>query len=135
MCRSLQWHFLSCKAKVSSVWRRPDHTIPCHSQSCQFVRVLVPAAYGSNMLSGELVSWPGLPNLGQMAAHWALKSNCAAQDSLPANVLLPWLFLSAQWPVFLQSCFTCQHSAVCRQTYLIQFPSKLNGSKKPIHRM
>lgn len=41
-----------------------DQTISCHSQPCQFVYVHAPAAYGGNMLSGELVSWPGLPSPG-----------------------------------------------------------------------
>lgn len=50
--------------KVISDWCRPDHTIQCHSQPCQFTRVHAPAAYGGNMLSGELVSWPGLPDPG-----------------------------------------------------------------------
>lgn len=51
------------------------------------------AAYGGDMLSGELVSWPGLPIPGQMAAHWALNSYRAARDFPPADAVLPWLFL------------------------------------------
>lgn len=49
----------SASAKASNVWCRPICTIPR-----QFVHVHAPAAYGSNMLSGELVSWPGLLSLG-----------------------------------------------------------------------
>lgn len=46
---------------------------------------------------------PGLasPAPGQMAAHWAPKTNCGAQDTQPAPLLLPWLFLTAWWPLFL----------------------------------
>ncbi|CAF96038.1 unnamed protein product, partial [Tetraodon nigroviridis] len=39
--------------------------------------------YGGDMLSGELVSWPGPPSPGQMAARRALRSSRAAGDSAP----------------------------------------------------
>lgn len=106
--------------KVSSVWCRPDHTILCHSQPCQFVRVHAPAAYGGNMLSGELVSWPGLPSPGTDGDSLGPEEQlcCSRYSARSGLVLLPWLFLSAWWPLFLQRLFTCQDSSVCRWTLI-----------------
>lgn len=102
-----------------------DQTLQCHSQPCQFTRVHAPAAYGSNMLSRELVSWPGLPGPGTDGGSLGPEDQLWSSRYSAHSVLLPWLFLTAWWPLFLQR-LTCQHSSVCRWTLdLIGFLSEL----------
>lgn len=92
------------RAEIRSAQLGAEHTIPCHSQPCQFERVHASAAYGYNMLSGELVSWPGLPSPGTDGGSLGPeKQNRTAQDSGPTPSLLPWLFPSARWPLLLTS--------------------------------
>lgn len=57
-----------------------SHAILSHASLCMYMlqqHMAVTCCQGS--LSPGLAS----PALGQMAAHWALKSNCAAQDTRP----------------------------------------------------
>lgn len=78
---------------------------------------------------------PGLasPALGQMAAHWALKSNCAAQDTRPA---LSSYLGSSCLPGGLFSYSASSHAKTppCSGD-LIWFPSKLNGKENQINKM
>lgn len=94
----------------------PSHAILSHASLC--VCVHAPAAYGGSMLSGELVSWPGLPSPGTDGSSLGPEEQLCCSRYSPRSVLLPWLFLSAWWPPFLQLLFTCQHSSVCRWTLI-----------------
>ena len=116
--------------KVSSAWCGPDHTVPCHSQPCQFVRVHAPAAYGGNMLSGELVSWPGLPSPGtdggslgpeeQLRCSRYSAPLCPLTLALPVCLVASFLTAPPHMPRLL---------CVLVDSDLIGFPSKLNGKE------
>jgi len=83
---SLVWHFLTSRygqlILELAAQTRPYHLMPfAGMQVCVYIfqeHMAITCCQGS--LSPGLAS----PATGQMAAHWAPKSNCAAQDTLPA---------------------------------------------------
>lgn len=107
----------------------PSHAILRRASLCVYMlqqHMAVTCCQGS--LSPGLAS----PALGQMAAHWAPKTNCAARDT-PGPA--PSLYLgSSCLPGGLFSCgvlLTCQ-TPLCTpvDSDLIGFPSKLNGKRQ-----
>lgn len=88
------------------------------------VCVQAPAAYGGNMLSGEIVSWPGLLSPGTDGCSLGPEDR-VRHSRYRASAVLPWLFLSARWPLDMPA-------PLCGLWFsdLIGFPSKLNGKDK-----
>ncbi len=66
----------------------PSYAILSRASLCVYVLQQHMAA---TCCQGSLSPGPASPALGQMAAHWALKSNCAAQDTRPAPALFSYL--------------------------------------------
>lgn len=84
----------------------PSYAILCHASLCVYMlqqHMAVTCCQGS--LSPGLAS----PALGQMAAHWALKSNCAAQDTRPTPAPSSYLGSSCL-PGGLFSCSASSHA-------------------------
>lgn len=93
-CSSLQWHFLSWKSDhMRSTQFGADQTIPSyailsHASLCVY---MLQQHMAATCCQGSLSPGPASPALGQMATHWALKSNCAVEDTRPAPALSSYL--------------------------------------------
>lgn len=84
------------------------------------------------LLSGELVSWPGLSSPGTDGGSLGPEKQLRCSSYSALAVLLLWLFLSAWRPIFLQQWhFLCMPMLLCLQVHFIwALLSKLNRKDK-----